>query len=55
MYLQKKRKIEASFRMETLICDVLPSFRIAMIKTMKGGKSYFKIDARRTKPSCKRI
>jgi hypothetical protein len=40
--------------MEKFICDVLPSFRIAMIRTMKGGKSYSHINARSTKPSCKR-
>lgn len=32
----------------------VPSFRIAIIRTMKGGKSYFHINARRTNPSCKK-
>lgn len=32
--------------------EVKPSLRIAMIRTMKGGKSNFHIRANSMKPSC---
>lgn len=60
MYVQKIRKMEVLWFMSIVLgmeklSDVLPSFSIAMIRTMKGGKSYSQINARRAKPSCKRV
>lgn len=37
------------------LVEILPSLSIAIIRTMKGGKSYSHINARSTKPSCNTI
>uniref|UniRef100_A0A0E0LYI5 Uncharacterized protein n=1 Tax=Oryza punctata TaxID=4537 RepID=A0A0E0LYI5_ORYPU len=35
-----------------MIVSSSPSFSMAMIRTINGGKSYSQIDARRTNPNC---
>ena len=51
-YQQSNRKRR---RKKQRLFEIIPSFSIAIIRTMKGGKSYSHIKARSTKPSCKKV